>query len=524
MLPSASNPKSTSVKMSIGSFVSPEFQDSVLSKVAEWKPFSKFQSFQEKQRSIEVSETQLDLSELHEELRRANEERSLAFEEFVKLKRMNGKSMQDIDKIRLTELQAEKAMESERKMLESMIHQTKQLEQAKISLEEAKLDVRNLQENIRMMQDSTGINRRSLDNNESLEPVGTQEEMRQLRNDLRLALDAEEKSKKAMDDFAIALKEVSTEANQANAELIIIQSELEKTREEAKCDNSLLKSTEQKLVEALDLYDRMKLEYQESVVTWMDKEENMVNCIRISEEHLTKEKQENSRVINAWKNAREENTKLREIIKQAVNEATMVKEALENARNENSQLKNQLFEKENALQKIRHDYDSLKVSEVAALDCVRELKSLLASSSSTKDSNKTSKSSEIGSFRLSKATIHGAKMNKCLKIFPSEKWKPDYYPVSNIRRRSMSESATFKGSILDKDRPHETKKMMRTSSSDISDIQAPLFNVERGNKSLDKPDDLEGLQFSDTGKESHKKKKTVLGRLGDTLRRRSIGY
>ncbi|PKU83775.1 shootin-1 [Dendrobium catenatum] len=523
MLPSASNPKSTSVKMSIGSFVSPEFQDSVLSKVAEWKPFSKFQSFQEKQRSIEVSETQLDLGELHEELRRANEERSLAFEEFVKLKRMNGKSMQDIDKIRLIELQAEKAMESERKMLESMIHQTKQLEQTKISLEEAKLEVRNLQENIRMMQDSTGINRRSLDGKESLEPVVTQEEMRQLRNDLRLALDAEEKSKKAMDDFAIALKELSTEANQANSELTIIQSELEKTREEAKCDNSLLKNTEQKLVEALEVYNRMKLEYEKSVVAWMDKEENMVNRIRISEEQLTKEKQENSRMTNAWKNAREENTKLREIIKQAVNEATMVKEALENARNENSQLKNQLFEKENALQQIRHDYDSLKVSEVAALDCVRELKSLLASSSTT-GSNKTSKSSEIGSFRLSKTTIHGAKMNKCLKIFPSEKWKPDYHPVSNIRRRSMAESATFKGSILDKDQPHETKKMMRTSSSDIFDIRTPLFEVERGNISLDKPDDLEGLQSSDTGKESQKKKKTVLRRLGDTLRRRSIGY
>lgn len=41
------NPKSSLVKMSIESFVSPELQDSVLSKVSEWNPFLKLQSFQE---------------------------------------------------------------------------------------------------------------------------------------------------------------------------------------------------------------------------------------------------------------------------------------------------------------------------------------------------------------------------------------------------------------------------------------------------------------------------------------------
>lgn len=470
----------------------------------------------QKRRSVEISETKQELSELYEELRRAKEERSLALEEFARLKKMNGKSMQGIDKIRLIELQAEKAMESEKKMLESMVHQTKQLEQTKISLEEAKLEIRNLQENMRMLENSTGISRQSLDNKESSESVGSQEEIRQLRNDLRLALEAEEKSKKAMDDFAVALKEVTTEANQVNAELVMIQSELEKTSEEAKCDNLLLKGTEQKLLEALDVYDKLKLEYEDSVAAWMEKEENLMNCMKLSDEQLTKEKQENSRMTNAWKTARVENSKLREIIKQAVNEATMVKEALENARNENSQLKNQLFEKESALQQIRQDYDSLKVTEAAATDCVRELKSLLASSSTT-DVKKTSKFPEVGSFRLTKATIHSSKMNKCLKIFPSEKWKPDYHPVSSIRRSSMSETGTFKDSITNKEGSHETEMMMPISCSSISDIQTPLVNIESRN--LDS-NDLEGLQSSKT--ENHKKKKTILGRIGDTLRRKSI--
>ncbi|XP_020589342.1 putative WEB family protein At1g65010, chloroplastic [Phalaenopsis equestris] len=494
--------------MSMGSFVSPEFHDSVLSKVSEWNPFGKLPSFQETQRSAEVSETQQKLSELQEELRRTTEERSLDLEEFAKLKNKNGKSMQSMDKIRFIELQAEKAMASEKKMLESMVHQTRQLEQTKISLEEAKLEVRNLQENIKMLENSTGISRRSSDNRESLEPVGTHEEIRQLRNDLRLALEAEEKSRKAMDDFAVALKEVTTEANQTNAELAIIQSELEKKREEARCDNSLLKSTEQKLLEALDVYNRLKLEYEEYVAAWMEKEENLVNCVRISEEHLAKEKQENIRMNNAWKTAREENAKLREIIKQAFSEATTVKEELENARNENSKLKNQLFEKESVLQQTRQDYDSLKVSEAAALDRVREMKSLLASSSAA-DSNKTSKFSEIRSLQLSKSTIHGAKTNKCLRIFPSEKWKTGYYSVSGSRRLAIGESGRLKGYSF-------AKEGSRTSCSSVSDIQHPCSKVDSGNINLE-ADDLDG------GKKRSKKKMTVLDRLTGSLRRRSTG-
>ncbi|EEC77373.1 hypothetical protein OsI_16103 [Oryza sativa Indica Group] len=45
------------------------------------------------------------------------------------------------EKVQLLQREVEKAKESERKMLESLIYQTKQLEQTKISLEEAKLEM-----------------------------------------------------------------------------------------------------------------------------------------------------------------------------------------------------------------------------------------------------------------------------------------------------------------------------------------------------------------------------------------------
>ncbi|PKA49108.1 hypothetical protein AXF42_Ash010792 [Apostasia shenzhenica] len=67
----------------------------------------------------------------------------------------------------------------EKKMLESLVSQTKQLEHTKICLEEAKLEVHTLHETV--------------------------DEIPKLRNNLMLALQAEGKSKKAMDDLALAL-------------------------------------------------------------------------------------------------------------------------------------------------------------------------------------------------------------------------------------------------------------------------------------------------------------------------------
>ncbi|KAK8930988.1 hypothetical protein KSP39_PZI016660 [Platanthera zijinensis] len=460
-------------------------------------------------RSVRVSETEQQLSELHAELKRAREERSRALEEIAEFKRVSEKSMQGIDKIRLIELQAKKAAESENKMLESMIHQTKQLEQAKISLEETKLELRNLQESIKMMED--------LDNKKSLDSVGgAQQEMMKLRNDLRLALEAEEESKKAMDSLAVALMEVTSETNYVKIELAKRQSELERTRDEAKSDNILLKIAEQKLLEALDAFDKKNLEYEESVSTWMKKEYYFVSCLRISEEELTKEKQENSRISTSWKVAKEENMKMRDIMKQAVNEAAMVKEALETARNENYQLKNQLFEKEISLQQARQDYESIKVSESAALDRVKELKILFASSSAM-DPKKKSNSADVGSFRIAKGVIQNAKMNRCLKIFPSEREKPDYRLIKNHHRHSTGEPAMFGGSsIVVKEGNHETNNTMVSSSSTVSNIRVPLFCDERGVLNSDKSDRLKMIVNGDL-----KKKKTLLGKLTGSLRRRS---
>lgn len=464
---------------------------------------------------------QHQMSELHEELKRAKEERRRALEELAELKKVNGDLT---DTIRPIELQDVKAKDSESKMLELMVFQTKQLEQTKTSFEEAKLEIKNLKESIRKIERSARMSVRS-DSKKvgAFEYVRTQEEMRKLRNELRLALEAEDKSKKAMDDFALALKEVSTDANEAKARLTISKAELEKAIEEAKNTKYLLQSTEQELMDALNGHDKMNLEYEESISASKTKEDSFLSCLKISEEDIIKWKQENSRLNDVWNVAREDNTKLRQIMKQAVNEAIALKEALEIVRSENTQMKDQLFEKGNSFQQIQQDYESLKVSEATALDSIRELNNLLASASVT-DSKKPSKFSEFGSFRLPRATNHDAKARKSLSIFSSERLKPNNNLNWHRRRHSVGEQGMFNSSTFDREKSIESSSVMFSSLRNPSNNQVPssLVTGERGTIDTNTFDHLEGIQHNNTGDMSLKKKKTVFGVLGDVLRRTSI--
>lgn len=463
---------------------------------------------------------QHQMVELHEALKRAKEERRHALEELAELKKMDGDFT---DAIRPLESEDVNAKDSERKMLELMVFQTKQLEQTKISFEEAKLEIKNLKESIRKMERSARMSARS-DSKKvgAFESVCNQQEMRKVRNELRLALEAEDKSKIAMDDFAIALKEVSTDANKAKAQLAGSKDELEKAIEEAKNTKSLLQSTEQKLMDALNGYDKMKLEYEESVSTLKAKEDSFLSCIKISEEDIIKWKQENSRVNDLWNVGREDNAKLRQIMKQAVNEAIALKEALEIVQSENSQMKDQLFETGNSLQQIRQDYESLKVSEATALDSIRELNKLVASSS-VADSKKPSKFSEFGSFRLPQATNHDAKARKSLTIFSSERWKPNNNLNKHGRRHSVGEQGMFNSTTFDREKSIESSSVMFSSLRNASHNRVPssLFNGERGIIDADKSDHLEGRQHNNVG-DMNLKKKTVFGLLGDALRRTSF--
>lgn len=456
---------------------------------------------------------QPQLYQLHEELRRTKDERTRALEDLEEL-RSNKKmsALSNKEEMDALEKKVEKAKESEKKMLESLVSQTKQLEQTKILLEEARLEIRSLQETIQSLEKSSSRN--GHENGErSYELVQAHEEIVRLRNEFKLATQAEDKSKNAMDELAIALKEVSTEANQAKAKLTMMQSELHKAKLEAEQSKSLLMMTDDKLRAAVEESERLKMESEDLVAICKEKEDGFMRYTKVSEEENSKLKLENSKLIESLRGSREETSKLRDILKQAVNEATVVKEALEIARNENSQLKDSLSWKESSLQSIKQEYECLKVSEAAATDSVEELKGFLAATSSMDSTSKAS----VGEVGESK---------KITRIESERLWRGDarMQQSSHGRRRSVGGYAKHKGSTLGMDgQSTDRNNLLFPSLSNMSDSRVPSSIFSEDRETLSGIDHVHiGGSQSNGSSMGQKKKKPILKRFGEMLRRKSF--
>ncbi|KAH0455780.1 hypothetical protein IEQ34_015812 [Dendrobium chrysotoxum] len=284
-------------------------------------------------------EIQQQLINLQQELTRAREERTQALKDLEKV-RTKTRGF-----IEFHENEANKAKESERKMLESLVSQTKRLEQTKISLEESRNEIDSLHESIKFLS------------------LGKElpDELDNLKKELKLALQGEEQSRKAMDVLALALIEVSNDSKQTKAKL--------------RSTETALSFAEEKLQEAGEELQRLKKEADEEEAVF-------INCIKASENEMMEIREENRRLMEFNRTSREEIWKLRDILKQAVNEAIAVKEALEIARAENCSIKDLVREKDDALNGLKHEFESLKVSEAAATDSVKVLKALVAATSS----------------------------------------------------------------------------------------------------------------------------------------------
>ncbi|XP_011097536.1 putative WEB family protein At1g65010, chloroplastic [Sesamum indicum] len=335
------------------------------------------------------------------------------------------------NKKRIEELEdeVERARLSESKMADSLAKQTKQLEATKVKLKETSAEIASLHEKIEVLEDLSkkssvevkgpvnagkeirGIEmelklakenlvqaqegeKKALSKAESLI-----EEIELVKNEWKSAIEAEAKSAKAMEDLALALKEVATEANQAKGKLSVTENELEQVRGEARKLKEMVRSTEEKYKKLLNearveaelqknTAERLRVEAEESLLAWNGKELGFVSCIKRAEEERATLQHDNNKLVeslkaaeNMTRSAREETYKLRDILKQAVNEANAAKAAAGIARDENSFLKDCLTEKEEALLFLTRENERLRISEAAAKENVKQLKALLSNAS-----------------------------------------------------------------------------------------------------------------------------------------------
>ncbi|CAA7400961.1 unnamed protein product [Spirodela intermedia] len=426
------------------------------------------------------------------------EEKERAMKEVAEMKKYLAKREKEGDaaaRIRLLQREVEKAKESERKMLESMISQTKQLEHTKIELEESKLEIRNLLAKPRAIAPTKPESQ-------------SQDEMGRLRNELRLATEAEEKNKKAMDDLAMTLKEVTTEMNRLKEKLSVAQADLDRVRAEADHSKSMWMTTEEKFQILVEEVDKLRMEADESATAWNAKEASLIDCMKISEEEITKLKQENSRLEEAQRSAKEESTRFRDIMKQAVNEATVVKEALEIARGENSSLKDLISARENSLKTMKQDLERAKLNEATAMDSVKELQSCLAGEpppASSIDEGTTAKPKAL--------SRQGSEKRAIPVKFPSERWRSDHPHVQN----GLRSAAADPGSISERVTTWSAKKdRTRSSLSCASDLTGS------SHLGLHNGDDYPYLDEAGTNvglPAKQRKKRQILHRFSELLRR-----
>ncbi|KAM1206474.1 hypothetical protein FF1_007115 [Malus domestica] len=349
------------------------------------------------------------------------------------------------ERIQELEMEIDKRKQSEARILDSLITQTNQLEQTKALLEEAKFEIASfhkkmekcedesdessqdssashqhdqseshisMKEELESLKSELQMTKENLGDVQKKEQLSTSkvekllDERKVLKHELRLATEAEENGKTALDDLAFALKEVATEANQLKDKLCMSQAELEHSRAQEEHLNAMLKSNEESYKTLLDearkeaerhknIAARLKIEHEESVLAWSGKETGFVNCIRRAEEDRCAAQQDNFRLHelvletdNRAMLSKEENRKLRDILKQALNEANVAKEATAIAQAENSRLKDTLAGKEEALNFLTQENENYRVNEIAAHENIKELKRLLIESSKNEEKEK----------------------------------------------------------------------------------------------------------------------------------------
>jgi chromosome segregation ATPase len=235
-------------------------------------------------------------------------------------------------------------------------------------------------------------------NNEKLAASSVQsllEEKNKLITELENSRDEEEKSKKAMESLASALHEVSAEAREAKERLVSNQVEHENYETQIEDLRLVLKATNEKYETVLDdakheidllrnTVEESKNQFQNSKAEWDQKEKNLGNYLRKSEEENSSLEKEIDRLVNLLTHTeeeacgmRDEEAHLKDSLKEVEAEVISLQEALGEARVESMKLKESLLDKENEFQNIFQENEELRTKEASLHKKVEELSKLL---------------------------------------------------------------------------------------------------------------------------------------------------
>lgn len=380
----------------------------------------------------------------------------------------------------LMEREVAAAKETETKMLESLIQQTKELEQAKIALAEAKLEVATLRTG-----PGPGPVAQAQWSVMDLMFGGVDEEINGLRGKLRAATQAEERSRKEAEDLTASLSAVTMEAKQVKAWLSDAQADLERAHAEAGRLQALLHATDAELWAVTEQLDGVTCEWKDAAASWRAREKALLARARAAED-------ENAELAESRRAAEDENGGLRRALEQAVEEANAAGESLEFATGENARLRDAVAAKERALESLRQENEALRASEAAAQARAKDLQDQLAAAAVTKK----------------------AAPEKAAESLALEKWRSE-------AQGKLSAAFLDSGRVMAASR----KDRMFASLSNIAELRSAAAAAAMDDYDYEFDD-----HFDDGGRRygelehamKHKKRRSVLRKFGDFFRKRSL--
>ncbi|XP_050221640.1 WEB family protein At5g16730, chloroplastic isoform X2 [Mercurialis annua] len=235
-------------------------------------------------------------------------------------------------------------------------------------------------------------------NNEKLAASSVQtllEEKNKLITELENSREEEEKSKKAMESLASALHEVSAEAREAKEMLLSNQVEHESNETQIEDLKLVLKEANQRYEAIVDenkheidflknIIEESKKEILSSKAEWEQKELNLVNRVKKSDEENSSLEREIDRLVDLLKQTeeeacvtREEEAHLKGSLKEVEAEVISLQETLGEAKIESLKLKESLLDKENELQNLIQENEDIRTKEAISQKKVEELSKLL---------------------------------------------------------------------------------------------------------------------------------------------------
>ncbi|KAF7080980.1 hypothetical protein CFC21_084973 [Triticum aestivum] len=388
----------------------------------------------------------------------------------------------------LLEREVATAKQTETKMLESLISQTKELEQAKMALEEAKLETATLRQAGSAQQGQWSVR--------DLMFGGVDEEINGLRARLRSALAAEERTRKAADDLAAALSAVTMEAKQVKTWLSDAQADLERANAEAGRLEGLLRANEADLWSATEQLDGVMSDWKEAAAAWRAREKALLARARAAEEDAAAARRENAELAEMHRAVDHDNDGLRRALERAAEEANAASESLEFASGENSKLRDAVAGKEDAMESLRLENESLKASEAAAQGRATDLQNQLTEATKTADGGA------------------GSGEKACAAGLLLEEWKTDAH--GKLSAAAFLDSGRVMAAASRKDR------RMFASISNLAELRSAAAAAAM--------DDYYEFDHFDDGRQygglehamKQRKRRSVLRKFGDFFRRRSL--